>query len=125
MFGSLRFLLALMVMLGHLVGGDQLAHYGYYAVRGFFVLSGFLMTAGLHEVYRFDGRRYFANRALRLLPQYYIVCLLTLGVILVAPDSAARFIQQWTPDLLWRDAVTNLILLPVHHPEPHYRLVPN
>jgi peptidoglycan/LPS O-acetylase OafA/YrhL len=114
-----------MVMLGHLVGGASLAHYGYYAVRGFFVLSGFLMTAGLHEVYRFDGRRYFANRALRLLPQYYIVCLLTLGVILLAPDSAAQFIQQWTPDLLWRDAVTNLILLPVHHPEPHYRLVPN
>ena len=125
MFGSLRLLLALMVMLGHLVGGEQMSHLGYYAVRGFFILSGFLMTAGLNEVYQFDGRRYFINRALRLLPQYYIVCLLTLVAVILAPESAAQFIQQWIPSLLWRDALTDLIFLPLQHPEPHYRLVPN
>src|ERR1700739_4737118 len=99
MFGSLRLLLALLVMLGHLVGSEQVTHFGYYAVRGFFVLSGFLMTAGLNDIYEFDARRFWINRALRLLPPYYVVCLFTLFVIVLLPDSAAKFTQQWTPNL--------------------------
>lgn len=37
MFGSLRFLLAYLVILSHLVGTEYVGHFGFYAVRGFFV----------------------------------------------------------------------------------------
>lgn len=124
MFGSLRLLLAFLVVLSHLVGSTYLQHFGYYAVRAFFVLSGFLMTASLNDVYKFDFRRFWSNRLLRLLPPYYIACLLTLAAVALLPAQAEAFIGQWRADLLWRDAITDLVVLPLHHMEPHYRLVP-
>jgi peptidoglycan/LPS O-acetylase OafA/YrhL len=75
MLGILRFLLAYLVVVSHLVGTEYVAHFGFYAVRGFFVISGFLMTATLNEVYAFCGTRFWLNRALRLLPPYFLVCL--------------------------------------------------
>ncbi len=124
MFGSLRLFLAFFVVFSHLVGTHYLQHFGFYAVRGFYVLSGFLMTAGLNELYAFDGRRYFTNRLLRLMPLYFVVCLLTLIAVVCLPAEATTFIGQWKPDLLWHDAITNVLVLPLHHPEPHYRLIP-
>ena len=38
MSGSLRFLLAYLVILSHLAGMEYVAHFGFYAVRGFFVM---------------------------------------------------------------------------------------
>ena len=52
MFGSLRFLLSFAVILSHLSGSEYALHFGYYAVRAFFVISGFLMTAALNEIYQ-------------------------------------------------------------------------
>lgn len=124
MFGGLRLFLAFFVVFSHLVGTHYLQHFGFYAVRGFYVLSGFLMTAGLNDLYAFDARRYFTNRLLRLLPLYYMVCLLTLVAVVWLPAEAAAYIGQWQPDLLWRDAITDLLVLPLHHVEPHYRLIP-
>jgi peptidoglycan/LPS O-acetylase OafA/YrhL len=124
MFGALRLFLAFLVVFSHLVGSRYLQHFGYYAVQAFFVLSGFFMTAGLNELYGFDARRFWINRLLRLLPLYYVVCLLTLIAVALAPAEAAAYIGQWQPDLLWRDALTNVLMLPLHHLEPHYRLVP-
>jgi len=124
MFGSLRLLLAFLVVLSHLVGSAYIQHFGYYAVRAFFVLSGFLMTASLNDVYKFDLRRFWSNRLLRLLPPYYIACLLTFVAVALVPAQAEAFIGQWRADLLWRDAITDLVVLPLHHMEPHYRLVP-
>ncbi len=124
MFGSLRLLLAFLVVLSHLVGSAYIQHFGYYAVRAFFVLSGFLMTASLNDVYKFDLRRFWSNRLLRLLPPYYIACLLTLVAVASLPAQAEAFIGQWRADMLWRDAITDMVVLPLHHMEPHYRLVP-
>ena len=70
MLGSLRLFLAFFVVFSHLVGTHYLQHFGFYAVRGFYVLSGFLMTASLNDLYAFDARRYFTNRLLRLMPLY-------------------------------------------------------
>ena len=113
MFGSLRFLLAYLVILSHLVGTDYVAHFGFYAVRGFFVISGLMMTAALNEVYAFDGSRFWANRALRLLPPYYLVCGLTLLAIALAPAEAAQFQKFWRglPDA--GDLLANLTVLPL------------
>lgn len=124
MFGGLRLFLAFFVVFSHLVGTHYLQHFGFYAVRGFYVLSGFLMTAGLNDLYAFDARRYFTNRLLRLMPLYFVVCLLTLIAVVCLPAEATTFIGQWNPELLWRDAITNVLVLPLDHPEPHYRLIP-
>lgn len=124
MFGALRLFLAFLVVFAHLVGSPYLQHFGYYALRGFYVLSGYLMTAGLNDFYAFDARRFWTNRLLRLLPLYYVACALTLVAVALAPAAAAAYIGQWQPSLLWRDAITDVFVLPLHHLEPHYRLVP-
>lgn len=124
MFGTLRLFLAFLVVFSHLVGTPYLQHFGYYALRGFYVLSGYLMTAGLNDFYGFDARRFWTNRLLRLLPLYYTVCALTIIAVAFAPAAGAAYIGQWQPSLLWRDAITDLFVLPLHHLEPHYRLVP-
>jgi peptidoglycan/LPS O-acetylase OafA/YrhL len=124
MFGGLRLFLAFFVVFSHLVGSPYLAHFGFYAVRGFFVLSGYLMTLGLNEHYGFDARRFWVNRLLRLLPLYYAACLLTLVAVALLPGEAATYIGQWQPNLMWRDALADVLVLPLNHVEPQYRLVP-
>jgi peptidoglycan/LPS O-acetylase OafA/YrhL len=83
-----RFILALCVLQAHLLafGSGWLA---WQAVFSFYVLSGFLMTLILNQDYGFEWSgfiRFVANRALRLLPIYYIVIGLTaLYLMLVGP----------------------------------------
>ena len=124
MFGVLRFLLAYLVILSHLVGTDYVAHFGFYAVRGFFVISGLLMTAALNEVYAFDARRFWLNRALRLLPPYYLVCLLTLVAIAVAPAQAAAYLKFWRGSPHLGDLLANMTILPLQLTYASFRLVP-
>ena len=95
MLGMLRFLLAYLVVLSHLVGSEYMSHFGFYAVRGFFVISGFIMTLTLNETYAFDGARFWANRALRLLPPFYLVSLATLAAVFILPQQAADFLKFW------------------------------
>ena len=113
-----------MVVLSHLAGSDYLLHFGFYAVCGFFVVSGYLMTVGLHEVYGFDTKRFWVNRLLRLLPPYYLVCLLTLLVVIQVPAEAGAYLSSWTLDQPRVDAVLNLLVLPLQYPETQFRLVP-
>lgn len=85
-----RFVLALCVVQGHLLaaGAPALA---WQAVFSFYVLSGFLMTLVLNEVYGFGARsfaRFFANRVLRLFPAYWAVLLATAFYVLwVSPAN--------------------------------------
>jgi peptidoglycan/LPS O-acetylase OafA/YrhL len=123
-FGVLRFLLAYLVILSHLVGTDYVAHFGFYAVRGFFVISGLLMTAALNEAYAFDARRFWLNRALRLLPPYYLVCLLTLVAIAVAPAQAADYLKFWRGSPHLGDLLANTTILPLQLTYTSFRLVP-
>ena len=124
MFGTLRFLLAYLVIVSHLVGTEYVVHLGFYAVRGFFVISGLMMTAALNEAYRFDGLRFWTNRALRLLPPYYFVCALTLIAVALAPSQAAQYQKFWhgLPDA--SDLLINLTALPLQLPYGPVRLVP-
>ena len=72
MLGLVRTTLALMVMVNHLFIG--ISPLGGYAVFGFFIISGYLMTLIMHESYGYTwfGRLSFAvNRFLRLFPQYW------------------------------------------------------
>jgi peptidoglycan/LPS O-acetylase OafA/YrhL len=128
MFGLLRFFLAYLVVLSHLTGSIYAMHFGYYAVRAFFVISGFLITAALNEVYRFDGVRFWTSRLLRLLPLYYLICLLTLAVVVQFPVEAEQYHLSWRHGgslAAWgADGILNLMVLPLQFTSPEFRLVP-
>ena len=124
MLGILRFLLAYLVVVSHLVGGEYFAHFGFYAVRSFFVISGYLMTSALNEVYRFDGFRFCANRALRLVPPYFLVSGITLAAIMLLPSEAGQFLKFWqgAPDA--HSLLLNFSILSLQFPDPSFRLIP-
>ncbi len=87
MFGLLRFLLSVMVLVGHLF---WLSDIGRYAVFGFFILSGYLMTLVMHTTYSYSGKgvtKFLTNRFLRLYPSYWIACLLSIVVIIALGEE--------------------------------------
>jgi Acyltransferase family len=118
------FILSLMVVVSISPGMVTSSIFGFYAVCRFFVVSGFVMTSGLHEVYRFDGKRFWINRLLRLLPPYYLVCLLTLLVVMQFPSEASAYLSSWTSDSPYLGALLNLLVIPLQYPEMEFRLVP-
>lgn len=121
MTGTARFVLAWLVVVSHLVGNDGVAHFGFYAVRAFFALSGFVMTAALNETYHFDWRRFFANRLLRVLPLYYATCALTWFALEHAPDLAGLFSDRWLPAHDPLSIAGNLLVLPLASAQPNFR----
>ena len=89
MFGVLRFTLAALVVFSHFTG---LLQSGWLAVQAFFVLSGFLITGVVTQVYGQNVKgfsRFVAARFLRLYPAYW--CLLLVGVVSLAlvPEAGA------------------------------------
>jgi peptidoglycan/LPS O-acetylase OafA/YrhL len=82
MFGTYRTVLALAVVLHHLIAIPVVGHY---AVHGFFILSGYLMTYIMNRTYGYSltGIRSFAlNRFLRLYPAYWAILAASLIAIL-------------------------------------------
>ncbi len=124
MTGTFRLVLALIVVFSHLVGARYTAHMGFYAVRAFFVLSGFVMTSALNEVYGRDGFRFWSNRFLRLLPPYYAVCIATALAIRLCPEQAAAFHPRWGFSMTSNAVADNLILAPLAFEDLKFRLVP-
>ena len=124
MTGTFRFLLALIVVISHLAGAQHTAHMGFYAVRAFFILSGYVMTAALNEVYGRDGLRFWSNRFLRLLPPYLAVCLATALAIRLCPERAAAFLPRWGFAMTPGSLAQNLLLAPLAFEPLKLRLVP-
>jgi peptidoglycan/LPS O-acetylase OafA/YrhL len=103
---SLRALAAMGVLVGHVFGvtvgfgaatfGDRLGLAGGYGVWLFFALSGYLLFwpfvkrdyLGAGTI---DLRRYALNRALRILPLYYVVVI----VLLVVNEGGGSLDQWW------------------------------
>ena len=89
MIGGLRLLLACMVVLNHLwiVTANAI---GANAVTGFYIISGFLMTKVIHEVYGLDSAgiaRFLVNRALRIFPPYWFYLTATILFLVLFPQS--------------------------------------
>jgi len=83
-FGVWRFFLAFLVAISHL-WSNMIHGPAAYAVWGFFVLSGFLMTLVLNEKYGFSKNgllKYFFNRFLRIFPLYWLSCVIGIFVLL-------------------------------------------
>lgn len=88
MFGIFRCLLALMVVIQHLGGAHTL---GSYAVFGFYILSGYLMTSIMHKQYGYSAKgmgRYALNRFLRIYPMYFLSICITLVLLFVWGNSS-------------------------------------
>ncbi|MFT7156138.1 MAG: peptidoglycan/LPS O-acetylase OafA/YrhL [Parvicella sp.] len=92
MFGLYRTLLALLVVAQHLL---QIPVIGHYAVHGFFILSGYLMTYIMQQSYGYSlkGKINFAiNRFLRLFPSYWFLLFLSfLLVILFKEENSIAY----------------------------------
>lgn len=74
--GGYRLFLALIVVFAHLAGVQNI---GGYAVFGFYMISGYLMTLVMQRVYKYNLQgfwRYSFNRFLRIYPSYLIsICI--------------------------------------------------
>jgi peptidoglycan/LPS O-acetylase OafA/YrhL len=89
MMGIYRLLLACCVVVAHLTEGvSGLSHAGIFAVFGFYVLSGYVITRALNDFYDFAFVPFWSNRILRLYPLYFIV--LGLGIALVLGTGRAH-----------------------------------
>lgn len=72
--GALRLLLALVVACGHLTDSQVFGTEAAFAVRAFFVISGFYMSMVIHDRYAGRGALdFYASRLLKLLPVYWVV----------------------------------------------------
>ena len=112
MFGTFRTLLALLVVAAHL---GPLDNVGPYAVFGFYVLSGYLMTAILRDRYgysRAGTARYAANRLLRIYPLYLVALGLSVLLIALLGEAAARqYHEQLGLELSTTELLRNLFLV--------------
>ena len=94
-FGLFRYGLAMLVVVGHL--WSQLApKAGTYAVFSFYMLSGYLMTYVIREVYglSFSGmKRFLLNRFLRIYPLYWLVMVMTIVLLLWVGSFSEGFID--------------------------------
>lgn len=83
-----------MVLIGHLF---WLSDIGRYAVFGFFILSGYLMTLVMQTAYSYTAKgiyRFLVNRFLRLYPSYWIACLFTIGLVFVLGQENTTIIAR-------------------------------
>jgi len=102
-------------MAQHLIGAPFI---GVFAVHGFFILSGFLMTTIMHETYGYTLRGFFSfwvNRLIRLYPVYFCVLGLASFLLLVYGEAIAReyrAVIYFPSD--WRGWLANLSMVYPH-----------
>lgn len=117
-FGTWRLLLAVLVALSHLWAG-MIDGYAAYAVWGFFVLSGYLMTYVLSRKYGFGAaglKAYAFNRFIRIMPGYYLA--LIAGVVTIIALRNCVDLTRLNPQFAMphgKGWLNPLTLLPVFH----------
>jgi peptidoglycan/LPS O-acetylase OafA/YrhL len=112
MFGTWRLLLSCMVVSSHtwFLIFDGLSWLGTYAVCGFYVLSGFLMTRVLHQTYGYGPRallHFLLNRGLKIYPAYWAALALSAAIVVLGPRTPAPDTWvSWVADLKLPQSVT-------------------
>src|SRR6185312_2997152 len=79
MFGTFRVILAILVLLSHIFVNAQF-NYGVSAVIGFLMISGYVMAVMIRQNYGKIGKStlyFYADRFLRIYPQYFLFIVLT------------------------------------------------
>lgn len=116
MFGTYRTYLALVVFAHHILNIPIIGHY---AVHGFFILSGYLMTCIITTKYCEIDKgfyKFWLNRFLRLYPSYFVIFFLSIGAIAYVGESFSTSFRHiiYLPDtsLQWFQNLTLLYLSP-------------
>lgn len=123
MLGGLRLLLALCVVFAHVGALPSHLHTGIYAVFGFYVLSGFLVTGILNGTYRGRPVEFITNRTLKIFPAYFLVALITIPAITFLPVGSYH--QAWAATPSRYDVIANLFVVPLAWSnQTDFRLVP-
>jgi len=101
MLGTVRFILAALVILNHL-WLPTANRVGAHAVTAFYMISGYLMTKVIHDVYGHSLRgagHFLANRALRIYPIYWFCLFTTLILIAACGDAFRAYALIAVPDM--------------------------
>ncbi len=108
--GTYRLVLALFVLHSHAFGSIAGLNFGVVAVISFFIISGFVMAKLFAKHYPRPGDvwRFYADRAMRLFPQYLFYLVLTL-ILWVSLDFKSVFLG----DLSLTSVLANAIILPL------------
>lgn len=114
MFGSLRYGLAVLVLLSHLaILGPFGLNLGVSAVVVFYILAGYVISYLLTQV--FVGRQliyhFYQDRLWRILPQYYLAMLFSLLIWWLA-EPKTPFLSIY-PNIL--DWLANLFIVPLNY----------
>ncbi|WP_152222791.1 acyltransferase [Pseudomonas sp. SCB32] len=123
MLGIFRFILALMVVLAHISEQKPFLHFGVFAVFGFYIVSGYLMTLVLCETYSFKFAPFAINRALRLYPVYFLTAILAFTAIYITP-APDKFHPAW---YMWsrpQDFLGNIFIFPFEFYDAYFRVIP-
>jgi len=112
MFGFYRTFLAIMVVALHIGGIPWL---GGYAVYGFYMLSGYLMTMIMQRTYGYSlqgASAYLFNRFLRIYPLYWVsIGLSLLLIVWLGEPYMSAYHQDMIFPQTWQDIVKNIFLL--------------
>lgn len=109
MFGILRTILAINVILLHIFNIPTL---GNFSVTFFFMLSGFLMTLIVNEKYGFNFKGFvvfWINRILRLFPMYWMIMSFSVIIILLTP-TFIRHPHMYLPNS-FTDWLSNITMI--------------
>jgi len=124
MLGIYRFGLAALVVVAHLTEGRLFfEHWGIFAVFGFYLISGYLMTIVLNEAYAFNFPSFAKNRFLRLFPIYYVAAAITI-IAMIAIPGAKEYHNAWTFTGRTIDIIGNLFIFPFEFYDASFRLIP-
>lgn len=121
--GALRLFLAILVTVSHL-WQTGVIHVGIYAVAGFYIVSGCLITRVLQTTYRARPLPFWINRALRIYPVFFVVAAVTLIVLSIWPDRAGAYHNAWSGSPGVVDYLGNLFIFPFAFGVWQFRLVP-
>lgn len=111
--GIYRYLLALLVIASHFFQGDWLINPGPFAVYGFMIISGFVMTKLITRYYPeiVSVGGFYWDRALRILPQFIAYIALTYIFVLYVGDTFEPSAGVSTKGCTLGSAATNVLIL--------------
>ncbi len=118
MFGIARYLLAVMVALGHADLIPQVPEAGIFAVTGFYLISGYVMTALVRANYPHikNVKHFYFDRFLRLWPAFAVVLVLTLAWQIYYTVIAPHAVISWLNGLpTLTDIIQHLLIVPLDY----------